>query len=78
VSHNKIIMFIRTIVPTCVLEKLKKVYHQIIYKDNKIDINNFNSFGDTIRSDININEDISFKNINGLFAFWLLNKELKR
>ncbi|MCD6174126.1 MAG: hypothetical protein J7J96_10150, partial [Sulfurimonas sp.] len=65
-------------VPTCVLEKLKKVYHQIIYKDNKIDINNFNSFGDTIRSDININEDISFKNINGLFAFWLLNKELKR
>jgi asparagine synthase (glutamine-hydrolysing) len=73
VSHNKFIMKLRQILPSFILIKLKKIYHTIIYRNNKSDINNFEIFGDTIQSDIKIEKEIRFNNINGLFAYWILN-----
>ena len=48
------------------LKQIKKLYHMVIYRNNKSDINSFDVFCYTIKS-----------NINGLFAYWLL-KEYKK
>ncbi len=73
-SHNNVFMVFRRIVPRGILMSLKRIYHKIIYRGNKGDVNNFGMFGDSIQSDVQDENLFRFNNINGLLAYWMLNK----
>lgn len=78
-SHNKYIIFIRRLLPSKVLLFFKQLYYLLLrYKKNN-DINNFDTFGNKMLKEMNLEKDYTFNNINGIFALWLLakNKELK-
>lgn len=73
VSHNKLILTIRQLLPKYLYNFFKKSYHKILFIFKERDVNSFGGLANSLNDDLQKN-DIKANNINGLFAFWLLTK----
>lgn len=75
ISHSRLFMIIKRVLPIQISRYLKIIYKYLLQKySSGDDINNFNIFGNNLLEDLEQAKHIKFNHINGLFAYWLLEK----